>query len=107
MGDVTETRCPIGPGGVICVTGWFRELLHHGGHGKTANHGGHGEHGEQRFVVVACRTSRCWAAHPPRAFPPCPPWFAVRYFPEARRSKRGFPLSGAKVGSIRSQPGER
>jgi len=29
------------------------------------------------------------------------------YFAAISRSKRGFPLSGAKVGSIRSQPGER
>jgi hypothetical protein len=29
------------------------------------------------------------------------------YFPATSRSKRGLPLSGAKVGSIRSQPGER
>ena len=29
------------------------------------------------------------------------------YFPFTNRSKRGLPRSGAKVGSILSQPGER
>ena len=33
--------------------------------------------------------------------------FRPAYLPATSRSKRGLPRSGAKVGSIRSQPGER
>ncbi len=65
MGDVIETRCPIGPGWVICVTGWWSVNGFTTESTEKLRTTEARRHREQRFVVVACRTSRPWAAHPP------------------------------------------